>query len=102
MNTEEQERRKARVLAADPTPADGPDQVTAEAAGEPVYDARGNVRPHGTRGARPMTYAERVEIAGRLADGEVIITEEETPLEPVADPDSPETTPTTSTSGGRS
>ena len=32
----------------------------------PVYDDRGNVRPHGTPGARPMTYAERVEIAKKL------------------------------------
>jgi hypothetical protein len=48
---------------------------------EPVYDARGNVRPHGTPGARPMTYAERVKIAQRLASGEVIETEQETPAE---------------------
>lgn len=32
----------------------------------PVYDKRGNVRPHGTPGARPMTYAERVRIAKKL------------------------------------
>ena len=40
----------------------------------PVYDERGNVRPHGTEGARPMSYAERVKIAERLAAGEVIHT----------------------------
>lgn len=34
---------------------------------EPVYDERGNVRPHGTPGAKPMTYAQRVALAGRLA-----------------------------------
>lgn len=38
---------------------------------DPVYyDDRGNVRPRGTEGARPMTYAERVEIARRIAAGE--------------------------------
>ncbi|MBS2939584.1 hypothetical protein KDN32_17735 [Nocardioides sp. J2M5] len=36
----------------------------------PVYDERGNVRPRGTEGARPMSYAERVEIARRIAAGE--------------------------------
>ena len=36
----------------------------------PVYDERGNVRPRGTEGARPMTYEERVEIAKRLAEGD--------------------------------
>jgi len=32
----------------------------------PVYDERGNVRPRGTKGAKPMTYAQRVAIAERL------------------------------------
>ena len=41
----------------------------------PVYDERGNVRPRGTEGARPMTYAERVEIARRIAAGEDVDTE---------------------------
>lgn len=34
----------------------------------PVYDERGNVRPRGTKGARPMTYAERVKIAKQIQD----------------------------------
>jgi hypothetical protein len=34
---------------------------------EQVYDERGNVRPAGTPGARPMSYKQRVEIAARLA-----------------------------------
>lgn len=33
---------------------------------EPVYDERGNVRPHGTKGAKPMTFAQRKAIAERL------------------------------------
>lgn len=33
----------------------------------PVYDDRGNVRPRGTEGARPMSYAERVAIATQSA-----------------------------------
>lgn len=44
-----------------------PDELGPDA---PVYDARGNVRPHGTEGARPMTYEERVEIARRIEAGE--------------------------------
>lgn len=36
----------------------------------PVYDERGNVRPHGTEGARPMTYAERVDLAKRQRNDE--------------------------------
>ena len=40
----------------------------------PVYDERGNVRPRGTPGARPMTKAERVKIARALANGERIVT----------------------------
>lgn len=35
----------------------------------PVYDERGNVRPRGTKGAKPMTYEQRVAIAKRLAKG---------------------------------
>lgn len=46
----------------------------------PVYDERGNVRPRGTPGARPMTKAERTDIARRLARGEVIQT---TAMKPV-------------------
>lgn len=34
---------------------------------EPVYDSRGNVRPRGTPGAKPMTFAQRKAIAKRLA-----------------------------------
>lgn len=40
----------------------------------PVYDERGNVRPRGTEGARPMTYEERVKIAKALAEGKTITT----------------------------
>lgn len=40
------------------------------AADLPVYDERGNVRPRGTEGARPMTFEERVEIAERLGSTE--------------------------------
>lgn len=32
----------------------------------PVYDERGNVRPRGTEGTRPMTLAERKAIARKL------------------------------------
>lgn len=46
------------------------DHVDELATDAPVYDERGNVRPRGTKGARPMTYAERVEIARRIAAGE--------------------------------
>lgn len=35
---------------------------------EPVYDERGNVRPRGTEGARPMSYDERVAIAQGIKD----------------------------------
>lgn len=42
--------------------------INEKAKGAPVYDERGNVRPRGTKGARPMTYDERREIARKLAD----------------------------------
>lgn len=48
---------------------DQPEQLD-ETATEPVYDERGNVRPRGTEGARPMSYEERVAIAQRLANTE--------------------------------
>lgn len=32
----------------------------------PVYDERGNVRPRGTKGAKPMTKAQREAIAATL------------------------------------
>lgn len=35
----------------------------------PVYDERGNVRPRGTEGARPMSFEERVAIAKKLGSG---------------------------------
>lgn len=41
-----------------PLPAGEPDP--------PVYDKRGNVRPRGTEGAKPMTLAQRKAIAARL------------------------------------
>lgn len=42
-----------------------PVDETAEDA--PWYDDRGNVRPRGTKGAKPRTLAERKAIAKRLA-----------------------------------
>lgn len=45
-----------------PTPPPEPDKVDDR----PVYDKRGNVRPRGTEGARPMTFNERARIAARL------------------------------------
>ena len=47
---------KAKAAPVDPEL--GPDA--------PVYDERGNVRPRGTKGAKPMTHAQRVAIAERL------------------------------------
>lgn len=44
--------------------ADG--DAKAEPADPPVYDERGNVRPRGTKGARPMTLAQRKAIARKL------------------------------------
>lgn len=38
-------------------------QLEAVETEPPVYDERGNVRPRGTKGARPMTLAERKGIA---------------------------------------
>lgn len=58
-----EERRQGRIEEAKATLA--PDKATAKQAA-PVYDSRGNVRPRGTKGARPMTYEERVKIAKRL------------------------------------
>lgn len=65
-----EERQAARIAEAreelhedekgNPVPAAKPDP--------PVYDERGNVRPRGTKGAKPMTYAERVAIAKRIQD----------------------------------
>ena len=53
----------ADAAAADPESVD-PDP--------PVYDERGNVRPRGTEGARPMDYDERVDVAEQVeqADAE--------------------------------
>lgn len=52
-------------------PADGGGRASAEDSSPvepdpPVYDERGNVRPRGTEGARPMTLAERKAIARKL------------------------------------
>ena len=44
-------------------PAEGINETGKDA---PVYDERGNVRPRGTKGAKPMSYAQRVELAARL------------------------------------
>lgn len=57
------------VVTPDPEETPDPDP--------PVYDERGNVRPRGTPGAKPMTKAERVRIAARLRDGEQIVTTSE-------------------------
>lgn len=57
----------ARRSEPAPAPADEVDL-------RPVYDERGNVRPHGTPGARYMTKDERIEIARKLREGERIVT----------------------------
>ena len=51
-----------------------PDPETDPEKDPPVYDERGNVRPRGTPGARPMTKDERKRIAAALARGESIVT----------------------------
>ncbi|MGL5929947.1 MAG: hypothetical protein ACRCY8_13515 [Dermatophilaceae bacterium] len=53
-------------MSAEPMEAPEPDRTV------PVYDERGNVRPYGYPGARPLSYNERVRIAARLAKGEDI------------------------------
>jgi hypothetical protein len=55
-------------------PVVNPDPEVEPDPDPPVYDERGNVRPRGTPGAKPMTKAERTDIARRLASGEVIKT----------------------------
>lgn len=54
------------------TGIDPSEDVDEQGDDAPVYDERGNVRPRGTEGARPMTYEERVEIAKRIAAGEPV------------------------------
>lgn len=53
----------------DPPPTDaelaGTDDVDPD---PPVYDERGNVRPRGTKGAKPMTLAQRKAIARKIAN----------------------------------
>jgi hypothetical protein len=61
-------------------PVVNPDPEVEPDPDPPVYDERGNVRPRGTPGAKPMTKAERTDIARRLASGEVIKT---TAMKPV-------------------
>lgn len=61
------------MAAADKVPTDAELAGTADTEPDPpVYDERGNVRPRGTEGARPMTYAERVAIAKKLGAGEPV------------------------------
>lgn len=62
------------VVREDPPEGEEPDPDP------PVYDERGNVRPRGTPGARPMTKAERVAIARKLQAGETIVTTAERPV----------------------
>jgi hypothetical protein len=64
---------------------DAPDlEVDRELApGAAVYDPRGNVRPHGTPGAIPMTFAERRAIAEALAAGETPPPLDRTPEVPL-------------------
>lgn len=70
--------REAReTLGLDPDTGKPVPPLAASKISPPEYDERGNVRPRGTPGARPMTYDERVKIAKRLADGEVITTRAE-------------------------
>lgn len=53
-----------RVEAAHAELGEKPDGTPLPAKQDPpVYDERGNVRPRGTKGARPMSYDERVAIA---------------------------------------
>lgn len=67
--------REAReTLGLDPDTGKPVPPPAASKISPPVYDERGNVRPRGTPGARTMTYAERVEIAKRLAAGDEIVT----------------------------
>jgi hypothetical protein len=73
------EARKALGVKADGSPVD-PGKMPP-----PVYDERGNVRPRGTKGAKPMTYAQRVAIAERLAKGETIATTAEGTSDPDED-----------------
>jgi hypothetical protein len=68
----------ADMAEANPSPVT-PDPDEAPDPDPPVYDERGNVRPRGTPGAKPMTKAERIKIAKRLADGDRIVTTSERP-----------------------
>ncbi|MGL5851630.1 MAG: hypothetical protein ACRCZD_12700 [Phycicoccus sp.] len=66
-------------------------KVTPPAPTEAVYDERGNVRPFGTPGARPMSYDERVALAAALADAEKVraglLDSEEARLAPIYESD---------------
>lgn len=55
----------------------------------PVYDERGNVRPRGTEGARPMSWDERVELAKEQDRGGEVVGDMPTPE---SDPVKPEAT----------
>lgn len=57
--TSAQQARKA-ATSRQATPVD------EKAADAPVYDERGNVRPRGTKGAKPMTFDERKRIAAKV------------------------------------
>ncbi len=59
-------------MGARDTAAAGTSPAVAADEDAPVYDERGNVRPHGTKGARPMSYDERVAIAKKLGAGEIV------------------------------
>lgn len=62
----EQARREARIAEARAELGENPDGSAKQvepSIDPPVYDNRGNVRPRGTKGAKPMTFAERVKVA---------------------------------------
>ena len=58
----------ARQRKADQAePDDG--RVDEKAPDAPVYDERGNVRPRGTEGAKPMSFEERAALARKQDRG---------------------------------
>lgn len=56
-----------RRSAAQPEKAERLDEKAG--ADAPVYDERGNVRPRGTKGAKPMSFEERAALAKKQDRG---------------------------------
>lgn len=70
-------------MSTEHVPTDAELAGTADVESDPpVYDERGNVRPRGTEGARPMTFEERVAIAKKLGAGEPVGNEPDAAPEP--------------------